>query len=251
MSRLALLGALLLSLASRGFACSCVVPGPLSERCPLAEGSAALLVTVQCVKSLRCTEFTGTAVADVVIDKVFQNKLDSNLTLAEGSMVTIKSELESSLCGFGGSFVPNNQFIVFVSLPQQPFPFPIPDDGGLEVVELLPGQFGAAPDDELEPAIELEGDDEFEAIPARRLMQRVSARITASSDSNLSTVDVSVGGDTLDQDSVFSDGTICTVMSADLETSLCSFNIRQPTQQNITDLMASCSGDPVIATMAR
>lgn len=66
----------------------------------MGEGSAALLVTVQCVKSLRCTEFTGTAVADVVVEKVFQSNIESNLTLAEGSMVTIKSELESSLCSF-------------------------------------------------------------------------------------------------------------------------------------------------------
>lgn len=74
-------------------------------------------------------------------------------------------------------------------------------------------------------------------------MQRVSARITANSTNNSSSVDVSVGGDTLDQDSVFSDGSICSVMDSDLQTSLCSFNIRQPSKQNIADLMTSCSSE--------
>eukprot|EP00892_Ulva_mutabilis_P000911 jgi/Ulvmu1/10820/UM069_0056.1 len=218
-----LLGATLLSLVASAFGCSCLTTPPLSE-CAVLENQAALLVTVKCVKSLQCDEFSGTAVADVMIDKVFQD--NTNLTLTNGTMVTIKSRLESSLCGFGMSFRPATQLIVFAGIPAPPFN---PDGDGEGVV--------IVPDDDLE----LLADDDDAPTAARRLMQSTSVVIRASSGENTSTFDVIADVGDADVENLFSDGTVCDVMTADLETSLCSGNLFSPSMQNITTLMMGCS----------
>lgn len=216
----ALLGAAMLSFIGSTFACSCIIPPPLSE-CVVREDQAALLVTVKCVKSLQCDLFSGTAVADVMIDQVFQD--NTNLTLTNGTMITISSGLQGSLCGFGPSLTPSTQLIVFANIPVPPF-MPNDDEG----VVIVPG-------DDL--VLEI---DEDVVTPGRRLMQEASIAVRATSDGDSSTVDVDVDVDP-DNTSVFSDGTICDVMTSDLETSLCSGNLLQPSMQNITDLMMGCA----------
>lgn len=235
MSRMLLIGAALLSLVSNALACSCFFPGTTLRDCPVGDGQVALLVTIKCVKSLQCESFTGTAIADALIEEVFLDNTDSNLTLAVGETVTIKSELESSLCGFGRSFFPGSQLIVFAAVPSPPFSLadlPVGDE--LELVSS--GPFPADPDD-------YPSDEDDVDVPSRRLMQRVGATITASANENSSTISVGLRGDVVDLDGVFSDGSICDVADADLSTGLCNFNIVQPSLQNITDLMAGCSGD--------
>ena len=53
--------------------------------------------------------------ADVEIDQVFKDNTDLDLTV--GDVVSIKSGLQSAACGEGGSFMVNDQWIMFVRTP--------------------------------------------------------------------------------------------------------------------------------------
>lgn len=161
---------MLASTASTAHACRCVPPPPLSD-CNVRGDQAALLVTINCVKSLICDVNDGVAVADVIIDRVFQD--NAGLGFEEGDKATISSFTQSSLCGLGKAFAPGDQWIVFARPP-------------------FKGGSGSG----------------------------------------------SAGG-------VFSDGSVCEVMDADLEIGGCSDNIRRPSAAQVEELAEGC-GNPIV-----
>eukprot|EP00892_Ulva_mutabilis_P000907 jgi/Ulvmu1/10817/UM069_0053.1 len=196
-----------LQLFSSANACSCFFPGPALSDCSVGENTAALLVTMKCVKSVICSVNDGAAVADVVIDKVFRDNTD--LGLSVGDMVTVRSLTQGSLCGVGASFLSEEQWILFATAPTTRPRVPVDD--------LTSG--------------------------ARRLQQqgaRASAQAVADDGSTIEIVDLSFA--VIDADGTFSDGTVCEVDDADLSTHLCAGNIIQPTQPQIMELMNGCNG---------
>ena len=119
MFRYALMVAAALSLFSSANACTCFPPPALSE-CAVGDDTAALLVTMKCVKSVICDINSGVAVVDVVIDKVFKD--NTNLGLSVGDMVTVRSLTQSATCGIGLSFEAGAQWILFGRAPPPPEP---------------------------------------------------------------------------------------------------------------------------------
>eukprot|EP00892_Ulva_mutabilis_P000908 jgi/Ulvmu1/10818/UM069_0054.1 len=113
-------------LLSPAAACRCFPPPPLSE-CSVRDNTAALLVTLKCVKTVACNINDGVAVADVVIDKVFKD--NTRLSLSEGDMVTVRSPTQGSLCGIGGAFRFEEQWILFGSPFRTP-PLGIAEEDG-------------------------------------------------------------------------------------------------------------------------
>lgn len=112
MLRYALMFTTALSLLCFADAFSCR-SAPLSE-CAVGENSAALLVTMQCVKEFVCDEsHIGEVVADVVIDKIFKD--DTAVGLGVGDKVTVRPQTSVHFRpGIGSTFSPGDQWILFV-----------------------------------------------------------------------------------------------------------------------------------------
>lgn len=213
----AFIGTSILALLSSVSACSCIFPPPLSE-CAVGENEAALLVRVVAKKTFQCSQFDGTAIADVLITRVFKDNTD--LDLKRGSVVSIESSLQGSLCGFG--LQTGTQYILFANAPFEP-EFLEGDDIELKPIELaaVPAEDDAADD----------GDEEL-VKPGRRLRatKTASLRITASATN---------GGSVRTRG--FSDGNTCEIPSGDLRTSLCSGNVVDPKRKDVEALAAGCA----------
>lgn len=207
----AFIGASILALLSSVSACSCLFPPPLSE-CAVRENEAALLVRVVAKKTFQCTQFDGTAIADVLITRVFKDNTD--LDLKRGTVVSVESSTQGSLCGFG--LEPGTQYILFANAP-----FMSDDDA----FELEPVEIAAVP-----AADNAADDDEEPAKPSRRLLKTATVRITASATDGGS---VRARG--------FSDGDTCEIPSGDLRTSLCSGNVVDPKRKDVEALAAGCA----------
>lgn len=205
--------ALLLSPSAN--ACTCAPSPPLSD-CEVPDNGAALLVTLKCIKTLICDINTGTAVADVVIDKVFKDNTDQNFKV--GDMATVRSATQESICGVGLEFAPETQWIIFaIALPSpgprgRPPLLPIPD---------RPGSGGRRLHQE-----------------EQTFIRRAAVSARASDDGENQSVDVIAD---VDAEGVFSDGSVCDVADADLDTNLCAGNIIEPTDAQVMELMKGCS----------
>ena len=125
MLRYALMVAAALSLFSSATACRCFPPPPLSE-CSVRDDTAALLVTMKCVKTVICDVNNGAAVVDVVVDKVFKDNTGTGLSA--GDMATVRSLTQGSLCGAGLSFEAETQWILFAAKSSQGGSFINTDD---------------------------------------------------------------------------------------------------------------------------
>ena len=90
---------------------------PPPPPCSVRDNTAALLVTMKCVKTVICDIHNGVAVVDVVIDKVFEDKTGTGLSA--GDMATVRSVTEPFLCGTGSSFEAETQWILFVNTSRQ------------------------------------------------------------------------------------------------------------------------------------
>ena len=118
MLRYALMVTAALSLFTSTRACSCIFPFPTLSDCAVDDVSAAVLVTMKCVKTVICDANNGAAVADVVIEQVFKD--NTGLSLSVGDMVTVRSLTGASLCGAGLSFEAETPWIMFVRNSNQP-----------------------------------------------------------------------------------------------------------------------------------
>lgn len=110
MLRYILLSAATLSLLSSSTATSCITSEISRPECEVGDNSAALLVTVRCAKSVRCGP-RGDTVADVVVDKVFNDT--TGLILTEGAMVTVHFDLDVHAVNGLTPFQPSEQWILF------------------------------------------------------------------------------------------------------------------------------------------
>ena len=123
MLRYVSVGVTALALIASANACACLPPPPLSD-CGVNIDSAALLVTMKCVKSVSCEPgagvYPGVSVADVLIDKIFRD--NTGLGLSVGDMVTVKSLTQPTFCGIGRDFEAGSQWILFANGPPTPEP---------------------------------------------------------------------------------------------------------------------------------
>lgn len=158
------------ALVGMAAACSCISAPPLSD-CSVPAGEAALLVKVQCRKTIQCGRFSGTGVSDVQIKLVLRDSTDLNL--AEGSVVSVEAPLDGNFCGY--SLEADYEYIVFV---RQTTP--------------VEGNNATA-----SPTVE---------------------RVTTMAD----------------------DDVVCHTFDAPLSTSLCSGNVRSPSDAQIAELITGC-----------